>query len=105
MNFDISKIESREIIKGYHGKFIHTNSFTYAYWEVEAGAEIPVHSHVHEQMMQVIEGEFELTVNGIAKIYKSGMGVTIPSFVEHGGMAITKCKLTDIFCPVREDYK
>ena len=104
MNFDISNIEPKEIVKGYHGRFIHMEKFTFAYWEVEAGAEIPLHSHVHEQLMQVIEGEFELTINGKTKIYKAGMGVKIPSYIEHGGKAITNCKLTDIFSPVREDY-
>ena len=101
----ISDIESKEIVKGYYGRFVHMKSFTFAYWEVEAGSEIPVHSHVHEQMMQVVEGKFEFTVDGSTKIYTPGMIVTIPSFVEHGGKAITDCKLTDIFCPVREDYK
>ena len=105
MNIDIENIKPKEIVKGYHGRFVHMESFTYAYWEVEAGAEIPLHSHVHEQMMQVLEGEFELTVNGKTKVYKPGTIVTIPSHVEHGGKAITKCKLTDIFCPVREDYQ
>lgn len=102
---NISKIEPREIIKGYHGRFVHMESFTVAFWDVEAGSEIPIHSHVNEQMMQVIEGEFELTVEGITKVYTPGMFVTIPSFAEHGGKAITDCKLTDIFCPVRDDYK
>ena len=105
MNYLLKNIPSKEIIKGYHGKFIHMKNFTYAFWEVEANAEIPMHSHIHEQMMQVIEGKFELTVNGVTKIYEPGMIVTIPSNVEHGGKAITNCKLTDIFCPVREEYK
>jgi len=105
MNYLLKNITSKEIIKGYHGKFIHMKNFTYAFWEVEANAEIPMHSHIHEQMMQVIEGKFELTVNGVTKIYEPGMIVTIPSNVEHGGKAITNCKLTDIFCPVREEYK
>ena len=47
----ISDIESKEIVKGYHGRFVHMKSFTFAYWEVEAGSEIPIHSHIHEQMM------------------------------------------------------
>ena len=105
MNHLLKNIKSKEIIKGYHGRFIHMKSFTYAFWEVEKGSEIPIHSHIHEQMMQVIEGEFELTVNGVTKIYKSGTIVTIPSNVEHGGIALTDCKLSDIFCPVREEYK
>ncbi|NNK83714.1 MAG: cupin domain-containing protein [Flavobacteriaceae bacterium] len=105
MNIDIENIKPKEIVKGYHGRFIHMENFTYAYWEVEARAEIPMHSHVHEQMMQVLEGEFELTVNGKTKVYKPGTIVTIPSHVKHGGKAITYCKLTDIFCPVREDYQ
>jgi len=46
-----------------------------------------------------------MTCNGITKRYGPGEILTIPSNVEHSGKAITKCKLTDIFCPVREDYK
>ena len=102
---NIFDIKAKEIIKGFHGRFIHMENFTYAYWKVEAGSEIPIHSHIHEQMMQVIKGRFELTVDDVTKIYEPGMVAKIPSFVKHGGKAITNCKLTDIFCPVREDYK
>lgn len=102
---NIQEIPQKEIVKGYKGRFVHMETFTLAFWEVEAGAKIPIHSHIHEQTTQVIEGEFEMTLDGITKIYKSGMLVTIPSFAKHGGKAITDCKLTDVFCPVREDYK
>jgi quercetin dioxygenase-like cupin family protein len=101
----ISDIESKEVVKGYHGRFIHMQSFTLGFWEVEAGASIPMHSHEHEQTTQVIEGEFEMTVGDETKVYKPGMLVKIPSNVLHGGQAITNCKLSDVFCPVREDYK
>ena len=102
---NISDIEPREIINGYHGRFVHMRSFTLGFWEVEAGASIPIHSHEHEQTTQVIEGEFEMTVGNVTQIYKPGMLVKIPSNVPHGGKAITNCKLSDVFCPVREDYK
>ena len=42
----ISKIEPKEIIKGFKGKFIHTENTTPAFWEVEKGASIPLHSQI-----------------------------------------------------------
>ena len=57
---NILEIPQKEIVKGYKGRFVHMETFTLAFWEVEAGAEIPIHSHVHEQTTQVIEGEFPL---------------------------------------------
>lgn len=102
---ELKNIEQKEIIKGFKGRFVHMKTFTLGFWEVEKGAEIPIHSHPHEQTTQVIEGEFEMTVNNSTKVYTPGMIVTIPSHVEHGGKALTNCKLSDVFCPVREDYK
>jgi len=101
----ISEIEQKEIFKGFKGRFIHMETFTIAFWEIEAGSELPLHSHIHEQTTEIIEGELEMTCNGVTKVYKPGMIITIPSNVEHSGKALSNCKLTDIFCPVREDYK
>lgn len=101
----IADIEPKEVFKGFKGRFVHMESFTIGFWDIEAGSELPLHSHVHEQTTEVIEGELEMTCNGVTKVYKPGMIITIPSNVLHGGRAITRCKLTDIFCPVREDYK
>jgi quercetin dioxygenase-like cupin family protein len=101
----ITDIEPKEVFKGFKGRFVHMESFTIGFWDIEAGSELPLHSHIHEQTTEVIEGELEMTCNGVTKVYKPGMIITIPSNVPHGGRAITRCKLTDIFCPVREDYK
>ena len=102
---EISKIEQKEVLKGFKGRFLHTNSFTIAFWEIEKGAILPVHEHIHEQTTQVIEGKLEMTINNETQILEPGMIVSIPSNVKHSGKALTSCKLTDTFCPVREDYK
>ena len=102
---DIEKIAAKEVIQGYKAKFIHTERITIAFWEVEEGAVMPIHQHIHEQTSQVLEGKFELTVDGVRKIYEPGFIAVIPSNAPHGGVAITACKLLDIFSPVREDYK
>ena len=102
---EISKIEQREIIEGFKARFIHTDNATLAFWEIEKGAILPLHSHFHEQVTQVLEGKFELTVGNETKIYENGFIVVIPSNVIHGGIALTDCKIFDMFSPVREDYK
>ena len=105
MDIQLSEIEPREITKGFKAKYIHSESMTVAFLEVTAGAMMPVHQHVHEQISQVVEGKFELTVNGVRNIIEPGSVTVIAPHVPHGGVAITDCRLMDIFSPVREDYK
>ena len=102
---DINTIEPTEIMKGFKGRFIHTEKLTLAYWEIEKGSILPLHSHHHEQITRVTEGQFELTIDGITKLCEEGEIAVIPPNVEHSGVAISDCKVFDIFTPVREDYK
>ena len=102
---NISTIKQREIVKGFKARFVHTNNSTLSFWEVEKGAVLPMHSHIHEQTTQVLEGKFELKVGENSEICEKGYVTIIPSNVIHGGLALTDCKLFDTFCPVREDYK
>ncbi len=105
MEVALSAVKAKEIIPGYHGKMVHTASMTLAFWEVEEGASVPPHSHSNEQVMHVLEGTFEFTVNGITKVYgPGGLAVVAPNCV-HSGRAITPCRLLDVFSPVREDYR
>lgn len=100
----IENVGQKEILPGYTVRFVHTNSMTLAYWDVKAGSPLPEHSHPHEQVASVVEGTYELTVAGETKKLQTGEIAVIPSNVLHSGIAITDCKLMDIFSPVREDY-
>ena len=100
-----SDIKTKEIAPGYFSKLIHTDANTINFIEVKAGISLPMHKHVHEQSSFVLEGQFELTIDGIPQVLDSGMFAIIPSNIVHGGTAVTDCKLIDIFSPAREDYK
>ena len=104
-SIDLNMMPEKEIVKGFRVRFVHSQNMTIGYWNIEKGAALPEHSHLHEQIANCIEGEFELIVDGEPIHMKAGSVVVIPSDVPHGGRAITDAKLVDVFYPVREDYK
>ena len=101
----LNHILPKEVFPGFVGKFIHTENMTFAYWEIKKGSALPEHSHVHEQVVNMLEGEFEILLEGTSNHLVSGMILPIPSHAKHSGKAITDCKILDVFYPVREDYK
>ena len=101
----ISEIKERELAKGIKGRYFHTNSMTIGFVDIEKGAILPAHSHIHEQTTQITEGQLEMTIGGVTQILEPGTITLIPANVVHSANALTDCKVVDIFNPVREDYK
>ncbi|MEN9686618.1 MAG: hypothetical protein RLZZ28_2404 [Bacteroidota bacterium] len=101
----LSSIAPKPLIDGYLARFVHTENMTFSFVDVEAGKRLPEHSHVHEQVSIMLEGEFELVIDGEPVRFVPGQLVVIPSNAKHSGLAITDCKLLDVFYPVREDYR
>ena len=102
---DWSKVEPRTVIPGFVGRFLHSDTMTFALWEIAAGAALPEHSHHHEQVVHLYEGEFEMTVDGVTRHMRAGTVFAIPANARHSGRAITDCRILDVFHPVREDYR
>ncbi|NIS79150.1 MAG: cupin domain-containing protein [Anaerolineales bacterium] len=103
--YKLEEIEAKEVIPGYQARFLHSDNMTLAFWQIRSGAAMPEHSHPHEQFSNVLEGEFELTLNGQAHQLRPGMVVAIPPNATHSGLAVSDCRLLDIFHPVREDFR
>ncbi len=101
----LDEITAKEIIPGFHGKFVHSPHITLAHWNIEAGSSLPEHSHPHEQITTVLEGTLELTAEGKTHILTPGSVAAIPSDVPHSGKAVTNCRVIDVFYPRREDYQ
>ena len=100
----LEKIPSKELMPGFHGKFLHLDSMTIAFWEIKAGSILPEHHHVNDQSTNVLTGEMELTVGDETQVAKNGVPVIIPGNVPHSGKTLTDCTVLDIFSPARPEY-
>jgi quercetin dioxygenase-like cupin family protein len=71
-----------------------------------ADALVPTHQHPHEQMGMGLEGEFELIIDGEARIIRPGDSYCIPGNTPHSARSVNgPARALDIFHPAREDYK
>jgi len=102
---NLSEIGSRELLDGTEVRFVHADTMTVAYWRFDADAALPEHAHPHEQVTNVIEGVFDLTVDGKTTRLEPGSIAVIPPDAVHSGYAVTRCQIIDVFHPVREDYR
>ena len=103
--FEWAKIAPRTVIGGFHGRVVHSDTMTFVLWQIDAGAVLPEHSHIHEQVVHLYEGEFEMTVEGVTRRMSGGSVLAIPANAKHHGRAITDCRVMDAFYPLRDDYR
>ena len=94
----------REIFPGFRARLIHTARVTHSWVDIDAGASFPEHQHPHEQIVSVLDGTLELTVDGATYQLSRGSVFVIPPHAPHQGRAVTACQVLDTFAPAREDY-
>ncbi len=76
-----------------------------SYLEMDAGAEIPMHSHPHEQGGMLIKGTLDMTIGDETRRVEPGAMFLIPPDVPHRVVVIVgPAVILDVFSPIREDY-
>lgn len=70
----------------------------------EPGAVGALHSHPHQQTSYVVEGRFEVTIDGRTETIGPGGGYIVPSGLVHGVKALSAGRLVDAFTPRRDDF-
>ena len=105
MRHRLDDLPAREVFPGFHGRFVHSDGMTFAWWTIDEGAEVPEHQHPHEQVVNVLEGELVLTVDGTEHVLRPGDVVAIPGGIRHSARALLPSRVLDVFSPVREDYR
>ena len=68
------------------------------------GAEVPQHTHPHEQAGPVADGEIHLEIGDQEWKLGPGASYLIPSDAPHFVRAIDAATLIEVFSPVREEF-
>jgi quercetin dioxygenase-like cupin family protein len=98
---DISKLPVIERLPGWHGRYFDSPSMTFAHYDFEVGATIHEHSHPEEEVYEVIEGELEIVVAGVAERARPGVVSIVPANTRHYVRAITEGRAIVIDYPLR----
>jgi len=101
----IKNIKPKDLAPGITGHYAHGDKVTFGLVELRKGSSVPLHHHMNEQITYMIEGQLDMVIGGKACSLTDGMYHIIHSNVPHSAVAITDCKLIDVFGPVREEYK
>ena len=82
----------------YGGKTLMTE------FRLEAGRDLPVHSHPYEQTGYLVQGHILMIIDGKEYDVRPGDSWCVPPDVEHGAKTFEDSVAVEVFSPVREDY-
>ncbi len=101
---DTTSLPVIDRLPGWYGRYFHSQNMTFAHYEYKRGSSIHEHFHPEEEVYEVIEGEIEVTIDGVAQIARPGLVAIVPPNVHHSVTALTDGKLIVIDYPPRRDF-
>jgi quercetin dioxygenase-like cupin family protein len=100
---DTNSLRVVERLPGWHGRYFHSPSMTFAHYDFARGSSIHEHFHAQEEVYEVIEGELEVTIEGVAQIARAGLVAIVPSGVRHSVKALNDGRAI-VDYPVRHEF-
>jgi quercetin dioxygenase-like cupin family protein len=101
---DTDKLRVVERLPGWHGRYFHSASMTFAHYDFARGSSIHEHFHPQEEVYEVIEGELEMMVDGVTQVIRPGVVGIVPGNVRHSVKALTDGRVIIVDYPVREKF-
>lgn len=92
-----------ERLPGWYGRFFHSSNMTFAHYDFKGGASIHEHFHPQEEVWEVIEGEIELSIEGVPVIARPGLVAIVPSGVHHSVKALSDGRAIIVDYPPRPE--
>ena len=98
--------QAKELVPGINAKTFWAEKMLAAVVDLDANVHLPRHSHPHEQLGIVIEGQIEFIIADQKQVLGPGEVYVIPGGVEHEARTFDHAvQVMDVFSPVREEYK
>src|SRR5438477_12612227 len=101
---DTSSLRVIERLPGWHGRYFHSPSITFAHYDFVRGSSIHEHFHPQEEVYEVVEGALEITIDGVTEVARPGMVAIVPSDVPHSVKAHTDGRANIVDNPVRVEF-
>ena len=99
---DVAAVEAVEFVPGLQFRPVVGEKTMVNFVSFEPHTEAPMHVHVEEQIILVLEGEFEFNIDGDVRTMRTGDVAVVPSWVPHGAATReSRCREIDIFNPPR----
>jgi quercetin dioxygenase-like cupin family protein len=101
---DTNSLRVIERLPGWKGRYFHSPSMTFAHYDFARGASIHEHFHPQEEVYEVIEGELEMTIDGVVQIVRPGLVSIVPAGVRHSVKALTDGRAIIVDHPLRPEF-
>lgn len=99
---DTKTLEEKEPLPGWKGRYFHSETMTFGYYAVRAGATIHEHEHPNEEVWHVIEGQLEVTIDGETRVAGPGAVALVPRNTPHRVKALSDGRAIVVDHPIRE---
>lgn len=93
-----------ERLPGWKGRYFHSPNMTFAHYEFTRGSSIHEHFHSQEEVYEVVEGELEVTIDGVAQVARADLVAIVPSNVRHSVKALTDGRAIIVDHPSRPEF-
>lgn len=104
--YDPKERDPKELVPGINVRTFWGQNMLIAVVNLDPNSHLPLHSHPHEQLGTVVEGQMKLVIDGEERLLQPGDVYIIPGDVEHEAYTFDDAvKVIDVFSPVREEYK
>jgi quercetin dioxygenase-like cupin family protein len=101
---DTLQLDVIERLPGWCGRYFHSPSMTFAHHDFKRGASIHEHFHPEEEVYEVIEGELEMTIDGVTQIARPGLVAIVPGNARHSVKAQSDGRTIIVDYPLREGF-